>query len=501
MADCCCLEIQYINNLGEGFIAPLIAQETHYNGRCVYLFEHESGAIFYWWYSTAEDLWCLSQTIGDINNNLATWKVDIDCPETEGDPEAVSVSVNEYITEMLTRDCVDICDCILIGITQDGEDPFSESIGDSGIIYNNRPTYAFIYLGNVFYLWYYADPVLVNSGAWIISGAIGSLVPFAGETATALSNITGCPIGLTWILKNPSISITMETGVCVCVPIEERVFSEYESIQLPQIFEEENRGFFKCCETQLVLASTTSTDTWKNDVSSAWVKLSDPSDSATILLTKDGQPTSYPVSIITFPNEPNAIYRTIYWRDVLSSDGEGCYKIEIAYTIGGMTGNFTWGTYDLKEYSVERALGTARIRVLLNLKQAIEDINFTNSMVEDSIRFYGFIGNRQPNMEIDNLIYQDRTVKTVVRENLDTYEIKTDPYTNETLKRLTDLYLLSENDMFISDYNSFNNSYEINDVSVTVQDSPEIDYLDQFQRKAVLTCIVGDKTKNKRTFY
>jgi len=95
MADCCCLEIQYINNLGEGFIAPLIAQETHYNGRCVYLFEHESGAIFYWWYSTAEDLWCLSQTIGDINNNLATWKVDIDCPETEGDPEAVSVSVNE----------------------------------------------------------------------------------------------------------------------------------------------------------------------------------------------------------------------------------------------------------------------------------------------------------------------------------------------------------------------------------------------------------------------
>ena len=166
-----------------------------------------------------------------------------------------------------------------------------------------------------------------------------------------------------------------------------------------------------------------------------------------------------------------------------------------------MTGNFTWGTYDLKEYSIERALGTARIRVFLNLKQAIEDINFTNSMVEDTIRFYGFIGDRQPNMEIDNLIYQDRTVRTVVRENLDTYTIKTDPYTNETLKRLTDLYLLSENDMFISDYNAFNNSYEIQDVPVTVQESPEIDYLDQFQRKAVLTCVVGDKTKNKRTFY
>ena len=122
-------------------------------------------------------------------------------------------------------------------------------------------------------------------------------------------------------------------------------------------------------------------------------------------------------------------------------------------------------------------------------------------MVEDCIRFYGFIGNRQPNMEIDNLIYQNRVVRSVVRENLDTYEINTDPYTDETIRRLTDLYLLSENDMFISDYNAFNNSYRINDVPVIVQDSPEIDYIDKLQRKAVLTCLVGDKTKNKRTFY
>ena len=251
----------------------------------------------------------------------------------------------------------------------------------------------------------------------------------------------------------------------------------------------------------MVLASTTSTDTWKNDITSAWIKLSDPSDSATILLTKDGASTSYPVNIIDFPNEPNAIYRTIYWRDVLALEGEGCYKIEISYSIGGMTGNFTWGVYKLQSYSIDKALKTARIRVLLNLKQEIEGINFTDANVEDTCRFYGFIGNRQPNMEIDNLVYQSRIVRSVVRENLNTYEINTDPYSDEMISRLTDLYLLSENEMFISDYNAFNHTYKLQDTPVIVQESPEIDYIDQYQRKAKLSCIVGDKTKNARTFY
>ena len=91
-----------------------------------------------------------------------------------------------------------------------------------------------------------------------------------------------------------------------------------------------------------------------------------------------------------------------------------------------MTVSFTWGVYDLRTYSIQNALKTARIRVKLNLKQQIEGINFTDSNVEDSIRFFGFIGERQSNMEIDNLIYQNRVVRSVVRENLDTYEIKTD---------------------------------------------------------------------------
>ena len=178
----------------------------------------------------------------------------------------------------------------------------------------------------------------------------------------------------------------------------------------------------------------------------------------------------------------------------MSQDGIGCYTLSIQYNISGIIGELMWGQYNLKPYSIDNALETARIRVKYNLQQEIEGINFTGANVEDCIRFNGFIGDRQPNMEIDNLTYQNRVVKTVVRENLDTLmECFVSPMCN--------LFLLSENEMWISDYNAHNHSYQINDIPVIVEESPEIDYLDQFQRRAILSCVVGLRTKNRRTHY
>lgn len=281
---------------------------------------------------------------------------------------------------------------------------------------------------------------------------------------------------------------------------QERIFRKYDAIQLPQVFIEEGRGFKVCCDPLLVLAG--GAETWQNDISSAWIKVSDPSDSFEFILEKDGEPvTVYSLTVEDFPNEPNAHYVTIDWADVLSQEGAGCYELKITYDISGILGDFTWAKYTLLPWSTQNALKTARIRVRFNLNQEIEGINFTGANVEDSFRFWGFIGDRQVNTEIDNLIYQDRTSKTVVRENLDTYVISTDPLLDCFISRLTDLYLLSENEMWISDYNAHNHSYKINDIPVIVEEAPEIDYLDRWQRRAVLTCTVGIRTKNKRTHY
>ena len=318
-----------------------------------------------------------------------------------------------------------------------------------------------------------------------------------------LLGICGCPLGTFDVnLFDEAVSgFLTEPCVRVCIPIEDRDLRVYQSIKLPMVFTEQNRGFEICCDLLLVLAGG-ETETWKNDVSSAWIKVSDPSDLFDFILEKDGVPvTSYTLTVEEFPNEENAYYTTIQWRDVLALEGAGCYELKITYNISGLEGAFSWAIYNLMPYSIQNALKTARIRVKFNLKQEIEGINFTGANVEDSFRFWGFIGDRQVNTEIDNLIYQDRSVKTVVRENLDTYVISTDPLQECFITPLTDLYLLSENEMWISDYNAHNHSYRILDVPVVVQEAAEIDYLDRWQRRAVLTCTVGLRNKKRRTHY
>ena len=494
---CCCVEFRGYNIASQTFeYIALTPSNLTFNGKCVWSFTSDQGQTYNLWYDTNSGTWNISYGVNDFVNLVWSWVSDVDCPDTTGGAFPMETLLDFRNIDI--KNCVSTCPCLRIGLV-DGDLIFDEDVL-SVSMHNNRPTYVFQWQGITFTI-YYAN------GSWLmVAGGVGSQNIYA-----SLKIDLGCPSNelttQTWAFNsNVLTSMQTEIGSCndptPCEPFQERIEKTYESIKLPNIFTEELRDpTFKCCETLMILADPNNTDTWRNDVTSAWVKLSDPSDQVTITLLKSGEPTIYPETIETFVNEPNARYRTINWRDVLSTDGEGCYTINIAFTIGGMTGSYEWGKYDVKFYTTERALNTARIRVYLNQNQQIEDINFTDSMVEDTIRFYGFIGNRQPNMETDNLIYQNRVMRSVKRENLDTYEILTDPYTDDVLRKLTDLYLLSENEMFISDYNSFNNNYRILDVPVIVEESPEIDYLDQFQRKAKLTCIVGDKVKNKRSFY
>ena len=366
--------------------------------------------------------------------------------------------------------------------------------------YNGRNYWDFEYpegSGNTYTLRFGVESV------WEIVDQFGTRLGYSNETNVNCPDVNNFT---SWVPdEEPSTTIIDYnlTSCSDCNTIQERIFREFQAIKVPTPSPTiEHSEPFKCCDERLlVLATTNETASYKNDVTSAWIKLSSASDTVTFELTKDGVTTNYTPTPVAFPNEPNAFYVTIPWQSVLNLDGAGCYKLELRYNIGGIASTITWGIYQLKEFSLSTAEKTARLRAKYNLKQSIEGIDFTNANVEDTIRFFGFIGNRQPNMEVDNLIYSDRVVKSVVRENLNTYEIKTDPYTDTLINYLTDLVLLSENELYISDYNSFNHSHKILDLPVIVQDSPEIDYLEAYQRKAVLTCIVGDKNKNKRTYY
>jgi hypothetical protein len=292
------------------------------------------------------------------------------------------------------------------------------------------------------------------------------------------------------------------TSECIPEPfncgIEDRIFREYKSIKLPQSFVEQDRGLIDCCCTQLVLGGAG--ESWKNDKTSMWIKLSDEIDTYQFLLLDCNQNVLETYDAIAFPNESNAYYCTVNWLDVLTSFGQGNYTLAIAYSISGVSGLLLWGDYKLLPYTIQNALKTARVRAIFNGKQTIDGIDFTNSNVESTHRFYGFIGNRQSNMEIDNIIYDNREMKRVIRENLNDYEIITDPEDECILRPLLELFLISENELYISDYNAHNHSYRYLDLPVIVSESPSVEYKD-LSRKAVLKCKVADKFKNQRTFY
>jgi len=377
------------------------------------------------------------------------------------------------------------CDCITV-VYDIGAGEQSVDLSALGL-YNGRNYYE------------YTDGVDTYTMFW--NGVDAWKVTSDGLGGSALVADLGynvdCPDIDGWKFGVPVLSFRVDARDC-CAPKQERVEELFRSVKLPEVFEEQNRGFFRCCCPFNVLASDG--PTWENDITSAWIKLSSLSDTTSAVLLKHGQPTAYTPTIQSFPNDANAYYWTINWNDVLLSDGVGCYSLQINYNISGVSGDFTWGIYNLLPFTIQNALKTARLRVKFNSYQEIEGINFTGANVEDTIRFHGFIGFRQPNMEIDNLIYKNREVKKVKRENLNTYEVITDPTCEEHIKKLTDLYLLSENELFISDYNAHNHSYRYQDLPAVVEESPEITYFD-FARSASLKCIVGDKKKDKRSFY
>lgn len=411
---------------------------------------------------------------------------------------------NIFETQVAKECPIDLTDCscgLKFTINFGGETLITEPtlIG----IYNDRNYYELTFDGQQCFIYW-------NGYQWDFSPVLGG-----GDNVVIarLFKNSFCPIGDPapiepinflnyWIaigdLYQDFLTIKSEGVECKDCGREDRIFRKYDAIQLPPNFSEPNRGLKDCCCENLVLASSSS-NTWENDLTSAWIKLN-IGGTAQFKLLKEGIETNFTPTPQLFVKEPNAIYTTINWNDVLVSDGPGCYELVIEYNISGIVGNLSWGNYKLLPFSIEAARKTARVRAIFNGYHEIEQINFTGSNVESSHRFYGFIGNRQPNTEIDNLIYGDRQMKRVIRENLNQYEILTDPVNECELLPLIDLYLLSENELFISDYNAHNFTYRINDLPVIVEESAEIEYK-EFSRKASLKCIVGDKFKNKRTYF
>jgi len=278
----------------------------------------------------------------------------------------------------------------------------------------------------------------------------------------------------------------------------------FDIINFPNGFDEESRLGCKevCCEPLLKLASETDNAKYKNDITGLAIKLSSQSDLIQFKIVKCGNATvlSNLGELGSYPQD-NLVKGFVFdWQQYLNIYGAGKYTISVEFTISGVIGSFVYGEYELKNYSIKNAEGTVRVWSEPNSYFQKELIDFTNSNHKDSIRFNGFFGNREPNTEINNLITKGRKVEKVTRENVNQYKLRTDVIEIQISRRLLDFHFLNEDILFISDHNASNHDYNLFDVPVVVNESPEIEYIDR-SRLAWLTATFGDRRKLDKSYY
>jgi len=273
-------------------------------------------------------------------------------------------------------------------------------------------------------------------------------------------------------------------------------------ITFPAGFEEENRGEKGCCICkQLVLASSTSNDSYKNDVRGVYLKKADPSDTASFEMydSTGTQITNYGTTPI-FPFETNVVAFIYSWKEILQNEGAGCYTIKAVFNIAGIEGGYTVGVFDLKEYSVYNARGTVKVHSKFNSYYQKDEVDFTDSNFADSIRFNGYFGDRQPDTQINNLIGKKRKVEKVTRENLNKLGLRTDPVSICVTRRLVDFHLLNENEILLSDHNKSNHDYLIFDKPMIVSESAEFEYIEG-SRLAKVSCTLSEKDLLDKSYY
>jgi len=274
----------------------------------------------------------------------------------------------------------------------------------------------------------------------------------AQQTLTPTQVITECTYDPGKVSNPDKISFTsrfLSDNTLLDTPPNNRTKKTETAVKIfkPKVIED--RGNVSCCDCEfLVFASLTENDTYKNCISSRW----QIGENVSFELRKNEVLTSWQPSTQSFANDTTAYYATITWKDVLISDGVGCYKLYAVFESAGIEGSELLGEFKLVKFSFPRLNNRVRIRSVFNDANDAEQINFTNSFVVDDVVINGDMNNFDPNTRIENWVYSGKEQNKSVRENETKYNLRCYMHSYCVIDRLIDLHFLGENQMYISDY-------------------------------------------------
>jgi hypothetical protein len=285
-----------------------------------------------------------------------------------------------------------------------------------------------------------------------------------------------------------------------------RIKAEAEAINVGDpITALDERGFKSCCYSHLVLSDGTD-DTYKNDVNGFLFTKKSNTDTFDMQLIKapGGGGNEFDLiddtygkfydfgSLTSFPKYKG--YR-IDWSKVYNLHGQGDYYIKVDGTFIGVPTTFSTETFRLRTFSFLQANGTVRVETVMNGYLGTTKFDYSGLQWVDQMRLKGFFGNRTPEYERDSIKYQNRNVKQIRDELINSYKFQSGNVPSCVTKRLIDYHFLAD-EIYISDYNSNNHDYELKSVAVIPEGNDEVDYT-SYSRGAILNYTLKDRVQNK----
>lgn len=217
---------------------------------------------------------------------------------------------------------------------------------------------------------------------------------------------------------------------------------------------------------------------FENDESSFLFAKSSVTDTITFKLFKNGVSVGlldatygdyFPTG---FSNQPLYVGIVLEWLKVFQNDGVGTYQVHINLNILGVASVVKSQIYQLMQFTEQDAHGTVRVDWIQNGNILSNDLDYTDLQWPQSIRFQGEFGRKAPVLEKDFYKTQSQR-RTQIQDNIVTsYDLNTKLLPSNISNGL--YYDMSlANQIFISDYNLFNNEdFKLKEVDTESFDEP-----------------------------
>lgn len=295
-----------------------------------------------------------------------------------------------------------------------------------------------------------------------------------------------------------------EVGGCT---VSERTFAPALQVVLPDP-PIPDRGFEECCYDNLVLANLSSTNDWENDYNSFYFKKQLPSDQAIFLLIEVESGDEYDLDDDTYgqfwdfgdiQENPDLSIIRVDWKKVLAdpSLGTGLYQIKTEVTIAGIPFEILSNTFHLEHFTHDLADKTIRIdSVMSGTLVHYDNINFNGAPFRDSLRVGGLFGFRSPKYTQDNLVKRNYDTVQISMSQENEYQFQTKLIPVCITKLIYDWHVFGD-ELYITDYNKANHSYEFLKFAVEFGGNKGEKYYAN-ERTSRVNLTFKDRVKDKR---